>query len=120
MHTYTSPTLPPHARSSPTLHLNQKLRLHSTRRLRLRVIPLTAQRIDLVDEHNARLPLSGHFKQALDALLALAQPLRQQIRRAHRDERALALGGDGLRQIGLARTRRLQRDDEREREHACE
>lgn len=48
--------------SNPTLHLNQELRLNSPCSLALILTSGTAQRVNLIDEDDGRLVLSGELE----------------------------------------------------------
>ena len=50
---------------SPTLHLNQELRLDSAGGFTLVLVPGAAQRVHLVDEDDGGLVLAGQVKQIL-------------------------------------------------------
>ena len=68
--------------------------------------------VHLINEDDAWLVLSSHLKQVLHQLLRLSQPLADQVAAAHREEGGVVrLGGDRLRQVGLARAWRSKQQD---------
>ncbi len=85
------------------LHLHEKLGLDAACTLGLVVVTRRTQRVDLVDEDDAGSVGARQLEQILDELLALAEPLGEQIGRAHRKESGVVgLGGHGFGQVGLA------------------
>lgn len=58
-----------------TVHLDEELGLDAAGRLGLVVGTGGAERVDLIDEHDAGTLGSGHVEESLDELLGLTKPL---------------------------------------------
>lgn len=66
---------------SYTLHLNEEFGFNSARGIVFSLRSATTQRIDLIDENDRGLLVTGHLKQLFDQLFRFSHPLAHQVRR---------------------------------------
>jgi hypothetical protein len=94
-----------------TLHLHQKLSLHSPRSLVLAIRSISTHRVYLIDKNDGGLFLSGHVEERFDQFLTFSHVLAHQIRRGNREECTVGLSCAGLCEEGLSSSRRTVQKD---------